>query len=311
MALHRLTSITLGVPSPEASGAFFSEFGLSESAPGRYATRDGGEQLVLEQSTRRCLRQLGVGAADGDDIERLARQVEKWSPTVPVQRGVDASGSPTATVTEPITGVPVHISVAPRLGGSTVDRSTINGPGAAIERRDVPADAVMADQPVRVSNLTHLVCGTPDQPTSVRFFTEALGFEISDEIPGVIAFTRCGEMHHNLALQSAPVGFVHHVAFEVDSIDDVVRGGSALVENDPDRQVWGVGRHAIGSNWFWYLRDPSGTFVEYTADIDRITSQDLYTPKQWEGREFLYSFGPAIPTEFLEPRDMSELIAGV
>ena len=311
MALHRLTSITLGVPSPEASGAFFSEFGLSESSPGHFATRDGGEQLVLEPSRHRCLRQLGVGAADGDDIERLARQVENWSPSVRVERGVDASGLPTVTVTEPITGLPVHISVAPRLGESGVDRSTINGPGAAVERRDVPADAVMADQPVRVSNLTHLVYGTPDQPTSVRFFTEALGFEISDEIPGVIAFTRCGEMHHNLALQAAPVAFVHHVAFEVDSIDDVVRGGSALVERDPDRQVWGVGRHAIGSNWFWYLRDPSGTFVEYTADIDRITSQDLYRPKQWEGREFIYSFGPVIPPEFLEPRDMTELIAGV
>jgi catechol 2,3-dioxygenase-like lactoylglutathione lyase family enzyme len=309
MALHRLTSITLGVPSPEASAAFFTEFGLTETATGHFGTRDGGEQLVLERSPHRRLQQLGVGAIDGDDVEQLARRVEAWSSAVRVERGLDASGSPTVTVVEPINGLPVHISVAPPLEVSTVHRSAVNGPAQEIERRDVPADAVLTEAPVRVSNLTHLVYATPDQPNTLRFFTEALGFEISDEVPGIIAFTRCSEMHHNLALQAAPVAFVHHIAFEVDSIDDVVRGGSALVENDPGRQVWGVGRHAIGSNWFWYLRDPSGTFVEYTADIDRITRQDLYAPKDWEGREFLYSFGPAIPGEFLEPTDIAELIA--
>ena len=307
--LHRLTSITLGVPSPEDSAAFFREFGLVETTPGRFATRDGGEQLVLERAPHRGLRRLGVGAVDGDDVERLARRVEDWSPQVSVARGSDTAGAPTVTVTEPVTGLPVEISVAPSIESSSTGRRAINAPGSDVERRDVPADAVLAAEPVRVSNLTHVVYGTPDQPTTLAFFTEALGFEISDGLPGVIAFTRCGEMHHNLALQAAPVAFAHHIAFEVDSVDDVVRGGSAMIESDPDRHVWGVGRHAIGSNWFWYLRDPSGTFIEYAADVDRISRQDLYVPKQWEGREFLYSFGPELPAEFLEPRDMAELIA--
>ena len=73
--------------------------------------------------------------------------------------------------------------------------------------------------------------------------------------------------------------------------------------------MWGMGRHAIGSNWFWYLREPSGTFVEYTADIDRITSQDLYVPKEWPGHEYLYAAGPPPPPQFIEPDDMAELIA--
>jgi len=32
----------------------------------------------------------------------------------------------------------------------------------------------------------------------------------------------------------------------------------------------GVGRHAVGSNWFRYLREAVGTYIEYTSDIDRI-----------------------------------------
>jgi len=309
MALHRLTSITLGVPSVEASSAFYRSFGLAETSPQRFSTTDGGEQLVLEQNFRRGLHRLGVGATDGDDIERFARAAEGWASGIRVERGVAPDGSPTAVVYEPVTGLPVELTVARTLPERPSARPAINAPAGDVERRDRPANAVLAEAPVAVSNLTHVVYGTPDQPATLRFFTEVLGFEISDEVPGIIAFTRCGEVHHNLALQAAPVAFVHHVAFEVDSVDDVVRGGYAITERDPERQVWGVGRHAIGSNWFWYLRDPSGTFVEYTADIDRISSQDLYRPKEWQGHEFLYSFGPAVPAEFLEPRDLAELIA--
>ena len=166
-----------------------------------------------------------------------------------------------------------------------------------------------SDESPRPSNLTHVVYCSPDPDATLAFFTEVVGFEISDRVPDVIAFTRCGEVHHNLAIQGAPVPYVHHLAFEMDDIDDVVRGGQRMVDCDPERHTWGLGRHAIGSNWFWYLRDPSGTFVEYTADIDRISAQDRYQPKEWAGREILYSFGPMAPREFLEPTDMADLIA--
>ena len=43
---------------------------------------------------------------------------------------------------------------------------------------------------------------------------------------------------------------------------------------------------------------------------DRITAQDLYQPKEWDGHEFLYSFGPPPPPEFVEPADLADLIAG-
>lgn len=309
MSLHRLTSITLGVPSVEASAAFFRDFGLSETTSGAFATRDGGEQLRLEAARRRGLRRLGVGALDDDDLDRLARRAASFDPVLHVRWDTTPDGARELVVCEPVTGVPVSVTVAPRLEASVPKTAPMNGPGSYVVRTDRPSDAVLDTDAVRVSNLTHLVLSTPDQPTTLRFATEVLGFEISDQIPGIIAFTRCGEVHHNLAVQAGPVSFVHHVAFEVDSVDEVVRGGSAMVQGDPDRQLWGVGRHAIGSNWFWYLREPGGTFVEYTADIDRISRQDLYRPKQWHGHEFLYSFGPQPPKEFLEPADLAELMA--
>ena len=300
MGLHRLTSITLGVPDVSASTAFFHDFGLT--GDGVLATRDGGDQLELVPSATRTLLRLGVGADDPDDLERIAGRVARTGLGSVVESTTDR-----LLLAEPVTGLLVEVTTADRYNVSSTAH-TFNRPGSN-ERFDVPADSVLTDEPVTPSNLTHVVYGTPDQPTTLEFFTEVIGFEVSDQVPGIIAFTRCGEVHHNLAIQAAPVAFPHHIAFEVDDIDDVVRGGQAMVDIDPGRNMWGVGRHAIGSNWFWYLRDPSGTFVEYTADIDRISTQDLYRPKDWQGHEFLYSFGPPVPAEFLEPSDLAELIA--
>jgi len=57
------------------------------------------------------------------------------------------------------------------------------------------------------------------------------------------------------------------------------------------------------------MREPGGTYVEYTSDIDRISEQDLYRPRGWKGHEFVYSFGPRPPPEFFGPADMADLIA--
>lgn len=308
MGLHRLTSITLGVPDVEASAAFFRDFGLAESVPRagestRLATRDGGEQVELVGAAGRRLLRLGVGAEHHDDLARIAARAADS-----VHAEVVESTPDLLALRELATGLHVEVTVAEPYVAPTTQH-TFNRPGTAPERVDVPAASVLTAEPVRPSNLTHVVYGTPDQPATLAFFTDVIGFEISDQVPGIIAFTRCGPVHHNLAIQAAPIAYPHHIAFEVDDVDDVVRGGQAMIDADPDRQVWGVGRHAIGSNWFWYLREPCGTYVEYTSDIDRISEQDKYRPKEWRGHEYLYSFGPPPPSEFLEPADMADLIA--
>lgn len=302
MALHRLTSIRLGVPDVLQSSAFFTDFGLDQSTDGWLTTRDGGAQVELAAAPRRQLQRLGIAVDDADDLGRIVSRVTSIG-----LGSVVSQDDERVVLTEPVTGLAVEVSVAPRIT-SSASAEAPNSP-AASPRFNVPAASVLQPDRVRPSNLSHVVYGTPDQPTTLKFFTDVVGFEISDQVPGIIAFTRCGEVHHNLALQAGPIAFLHHVAFEVDTVDDVVRGGSAMVEADPDRHVWGVGRHAIGSNWFWYLREPSGTYVEYAADIDRISSQDEYRPKDWVGHEFLYSYGPSTPGEFLHPRDLDELIA--
>ncbi|NED89168.1 dioxygenase, partial [Streptomyces sp. SID11233] len=75
--------------------------------------------------------------------------------------------------------------------------------------------------------------GSTDQQTSQRFFTEGIGFRVSDEVPGLAAFMRCSTDHHNVLVQQAPVSFLHHTAWQVDDIDEIGRGAKAMLETDP------------------------------------------------------------------------------
>src|SRR5262252_3225033 len=45
VALHRLTTITIGVPDVASTAAYYEEFGLRPTADAGFATVDGGEQL--------------------------------------------------------------------------------------------------------------------------------------------------------------------------------------------------------------------------------------------------------------------------
>jgi catechol-2,3-dioxygenase len=153
-----------------------------------------------------------------------------------------------------------------------------------------------------------VVLGSPDQHTTERFFREAIGFKVSDTIPGIAAFLRCSTDHHNLLVQAAPVTYLHHTSWRLDDVDDIGRGAKALLDADPARHVWGPGRHHIGSNFFWYLRDPAGNFAEYYADLDVIVDDELWEPGEFLDERALYAWGPPPPPSFINPDDLAELM---
>jgi catechol 2,3-dioxygenase-like lactoylglutathione lyase family enzyme len=306
MPLHQLRSITVGVTDVSTTSAFYEAFGLTASgevAPDSrsFSTQDGGEQFRLVSAPWRRIEEIVVSVDDADDVARIS------SALIAAGHAVTTEGAG-LRAREPFANVDLVVSIDPRRVSPVVVPSPVNRPGDT-PRLNKPADVVLESNSVRPNFLSHVVIGTPNFDATMAFFINAIGFETSDQIPGIISFNRCSEMHHNLAIQAMPAPFLHHVAFEVDSVDEVLRGGSNMIEADADRHMWGLGRHAIGSNWFWYLKDPAGNFVEYTADLDQITSQDLYVPKAWAGKEFLYAYGPAIPGEFLEPADAKEIFA--
>ena len=47
MALHRLSSVVVGVPDLAANSAYYAQFGLTAEQDGWFSTVDGGRQLQL------------------------------------------------------------------------------------------------------------------------------------------------------------------------------------------------------------------------------------------------------------------------
>jgi catechol 2,3-dioxygenase-like lactoylglutathione lyase family enzyme len=303
MALHRLRSIEIGVPAPEPVAAFYRDFGLQEPAPGRFETADGGEQLRIVAAPFRRLLALEVGVDDADDLGRAAAALARL--------GVAAErGDRTLRAVEPATGVRVELAVEPRLAQKPPALLALNAPGRA-PRVDARSPAVLGGPAPRPRRLSHVVVGSTDAPASRRFFTEGLGFRVSDEVPGIGAsFMRCSTDHHNLLIQPAPVVFLHHTAWEMDDVDAVGRAAAALVAADPARHVWGLGRHGIGSNYFWYLRDPAGNFAEYSSDLDVIADDEAWRVAAATVAHPLAAWGPPVPASFLAPEDVVALARG-
>ena len=301
MALHQLTSVTIGVPDPASVTSFYSEFGLEENADGAFSTLDGGRQLFLVEAPTRRLVELVVGVDDRADLDRVAAGLRAAGHAPDL-------GDEQLSVVQPDTGVRVVLRVESRLVQATAPAAIYNGPGRT-ERSGRRSPAVLRPDAVRPRKLGHVVITTTDVATTSEFFANLLGFRVSDFIGDVGVFLRCSSDHHNLLILQAPAVYPHHTAWQVDDVDEVGRGAFAMLEDHPERHVWGLGRHHAGSNFFWYLRDPAGNYCEYYADLDSIPEDAEWVPESHPGHLGLYNWGPPPPPSFLEPDDLPELVA--
>jgi catechol 2,3-dioxygenase-like lactoylglutathione lyase family enzyme len=300
MALHGLAHLTLGVPDVEAAGQFYDEFGLTPGDNGTFSSSDGGEQLRLVHRSMRELVEYACAADDADDIDRIRAAAAKHGVATRDEDG-------DLVMAEPIVGMSVRVTVRPRIVQQPVTVEPINAPGV-LARGSQRAPGIFARDGATPRRLGHALYTTPDFEASQAFLTNVLGFRTSDVVPNMIAFMRCSSDHHNIGLINAPVPIFHHSSWQVDDADAIGHGAHKLLAVDPDRNAWGLGRHFLGSNYFWYFRDPAGHMAEYFADLDQV-DDDEWTTGVWEPDKSLYSWGPPVPAEFVRPRDFEELSA--
>ena len=289
MALHRLCCLEIAVPDVDATAAFYRDFGLSEVAAGKFATAAGGVQLALVAGPVRRPRELAVGVDDQADLKRIAGGLSAIDAHCELHDGY-------LLTHEPALGIAVRVSIAPRIA-----------PRESTPQQRGPRGARAPEEggPIRPRKLGHIVFGSPDPIATCRLLVDGLGFKISDHLKEVNAsFLRCSTDHHNVLVQPGPRSFLHHTAWELADIDEIGRGAMRMLDRDAKRHVWGLGRHVVGSNFFWYLRDPAGNFAEYYSDVDHIGEAESWAPGEYRGRAQLYAWGPPPPIEFLLPPDV-------
>ncbi len=127
--------------------------------------------------------------------------------------------------------------------------------------------------------LSHVVFNTTQRQVLESFDRDRLGFRLSDWLgDGFMSFWRCDAAHHSVAMMQMPFTSVNHVAFEVASIDDMLRASGRVLGDGRAKPQWGPGRHSAGDNTFYYFFDPVGNVSEYTSDVQRV-------PEDWQPRQ--------------------------
>src|SRR5436190_21699902 len=81
---------------------------------------------------------------------------------------------------------------------------------------------------VQVTKLAHVGLSAIDLSKQAEFYNDRWGLEPVDEHGGEIFFRADGPDHHVLTLHSADAPGLHHIAFEVGSIDDLDRAADEI-----------------------------------------------------------------------------------
>ena len=131
--------------------------------------------------------------------------------------------------------------------------------------------------PVKVNKLGHLVYEVSDVEKTVQFWTEGMGFTLSDRNHLGMAFLRCGSDHHAIALAQskapkragAEAGLrVQHLAMEVDNSDMLLAARDWLTRHG--YTISFEGRRGPGCNISLHVLDPDGFDFELYCYMDQI-----------------------------------------
>ena len=284
MNIIGLDALVFGVNDLAACTQYLGDYGLEPvgvgADGGRFEALDGTAVVLARADdaglpprlSPSCqLRKTVYGVDNAATLDAIERELARDRP---VQRLPDGSVQATDDI-----GFVLGFAVSVRRP-IALPAEAINAPGAPAQR-GLNQLAVRDDADCRPRSLSHVVCFVPDERKATAFYTERLGFRITDRLGGAGPFLRPAGTadHHTLFLIQTPPHMVgcEHFTFHLGGPTALMQAGTRFV-NRGHTSFWGPGRHRFGSNWFWYFNSPLGCHVEYDADMDQHDDT-------WVGRE--------------------------
>ncbi len=296
LGVHSLDHFHFVVPDLAVARTFYDEFGLDVGERGSalsLATKGNPHVWgTIGEGPRKRHQYMSFGAFQ-DDFGRFAERLQAHGVRrVDPPAGVESNGlwfhDHDANL--------VEIAVAPKT--SPNEKSQFVQSSAAPLVRGAPnRTAVKRTHPRR---LAHVLMFTTDVTKAIDFYSRVLGLRLSDHSGDGIAFMHGmhGSDHHMIALGKSNAPGLHHLSWDVGSVDEIGLGAMRMLGKGYDKG-WGLGRHVLGSNFFHYVRDPWGSFAEYSADIDFVPHDADWPAADHPPEDSFYVWGPNPPADFV------------
>ncbi len=301
LGIHSLDSFNFTVPNLETAKRFYEAFGLDvreqENGLGLYtAGHPHRWGSVLEGSTKK-LSYLSLGAFEDDMEQFRARLQANNVKQIDPPPGFESNG---IWFRDP-EGILVEIRVAEK--SSPNEKSRFSNLSPAPGTQGAPYRFMAT--PIRPRRLAHVLLFSSDVIRSINFYHNVAGLRLSDRSGDGLAFMHGihGSDHHLLAFAKSSGPGLHHLSWDVGSINDVGQGAMQMADKG-FTAGWGLGRHVLGSNYFHYIRDPWGSFSEYSADIDYVPVDHDWDSGDRDSRDSFYLWGPTPPEDFVTNHEM-------
>jgi catechol 2,3-dioxygenase len=297
LGIHSIDHFAITVPDVDRARHFFTEFGLDvrDVADGidLYTFGHNHRWGVIRGGPKKRLQYIAL-LAYAEDMRRWKHHLETNGIAIskaPAGSAVDSDGIWIATPD----GLPVHIG--PGEKNSPNQRDPVIPMGRHSIERGAPLRGTTP--PTRPTRLAHILLFTRSVDESIAFYSNAFGLRLSDRSGGV-AFMHGGHGsdHHLIAFAQSDGYGLHHSAWRVGSIDEIGLGSERMIHGGYSRG-WGLGRHVLGSNYFRYIRDPWGSYAEYSFDIDFVPASQVWEVWSPPPENSLYIWGPEVPHDFI------------
>lgn len=294
LGVHSLDHYCITAPDLAEAKAFYSAFGLDTREQGNalHLHTDGSDHCwgVVREGSAKRLHHMSFGAFADEMPDFRSRLQRLGIKRVDPPRGVDGDG----LWFHDFDGSLIEIRAAEK--SSPNEKSNVANPGGVPGVRAAPIRGTTAQ--VRPRRLAHVLLFGSDIPKAIGFYRDVLGLRLSDEA-GVVAFLHGihGSDHHMVAFAKSGAPGFHHASWDIASTHEVGLGAQQMA-NEGYRAGWGLGRHVLGSNYFHYVRDPWGSYSEYSSDIDYIPVETEWEAGHYTPENGFYLWGPEPPPDF-------------
>jgi catechol 2,3-dioxygenase-like lactoylglutathione lyase family enzyme len=296
LGVHSMDAFNMVVPNLPHAEDFYKSFGLDVREEGNalalYTFGGSHRWARISESDRKKLDFLSFGVFE-EDLEPIKRKAEASGvELLDAPKGFDSNG----IWFHDHNGVLVEVKVAEKT--SPDDKSPFDMPSCPPGVAGAPQRSKASK--VRPHRLARVLVFTADVPKAIEFYSRVLGLRLSDRLGDGICFMHGihGSDHHLVAFAKSSAPGLHHCSWDVGNINEIGKGAMQMAEKG-FQQGWGLGRHVLGSNYFHYVRDPWGSYSEYSADIDYIPSSCDWDAGDYPPEDSIYLWGPEVPKDFI------------